>query len=177
MLLSSAQQLSPFGATVRPKSGQHTSRPPRPGVCLQTAADTHPHPVIRPGCGGIAVRGEQVEERADPKSFLGGVPEQVVSVHGVPGTAALMSRIRAVGVRAISTSTCPCPVSSVQLPPRSSATLIPAEYILARTSAREHPREKLLARDIPRSFSHVSIDRSPADPDPGSALTGSGPRQ
>ena len=34
-------------------------------------------PVIRPGCGGTAVRGEQVEERADPESFLGGVPEQV----------------------------------------------------------------------------------------------------
>src|SRR5690348_7335907 len=45
-------------------------------------------PVIGPGCGGIAVGGEQVEERADPVSFLGGVPEQVVAVHGVPGAAA-----------------------------------------------------------------------------------------
>src|SRR5690349_14395864 len=31
-------------------------------------------------------------------------------------------------------------------------------------------------RDIPRSFSHVSIDRSPAGPDPGSALAGPGPQ-
>jgi hypothetical protein len=43
---------------------------------------------MRPVCGGIAVRGEQVEERADPVSFLGGVPEQVVAVHGVPGAPA-----------------------------------------------------------------------------------------
>src|SRR5580704_17871323 len=44
--------------------------------------------VIRPGCGGIAVRGEQVEERADPKSLLGGVAEQVAAIHGIPGAAA-----------------------------------------------------------------------------------------
>ena len=42
----------------------------------------------RAGCGGLAVRGEQVEERADPEAFLGGVPEQVVTVHGVPGAPA-----------------------------------------------------------------------------------------
>jgi hypothetical protein len=49
----------------------------------------HPaSPVIGPGSGGIAVRGEQVEERADPKPFLGGVPEQVVAVHKVAGAAA-----------------------------------------------------------------------------------------
>jgi hypothetical protein len=61
---------------------------PRPGLCLQNRRRHPASPVIRPGCGGIAVRGEQVEKRADPKSFLGGVPEQVVAVHGVPGAAA-----------------------------------------------------------------------------------------
>jgi hypothetical protein len=43
---------------------------------LQAASGTLASPVIRPGCGGIAVHGEQVEERADPKSFLGGVLDQ-----------------------------------------------------------------------------------------------------
>jgi hypothetical protein len=45
---------------------------PRPGLCLQNRRRHPASPVIRPGCGGIAVRGEQVEKRADPKSFLGG---------------------------------------------------------------------------------------------------------
>ena len=38
--------------------------------------------VVRSGCD-LGPVGEQVEERADPVSFLGGVPEQAVPVHGV----------------------------------------------------------------------------------------------
>ena len=113
----------------------------------------------------LAGRGQQAEERADPLSFLRGVPEQAVVVDGVPNappgagagevtsglqvghdrldgafgqsTAALMSRIRAPGSRPISTSTRPCPVSSVQLPPLSSESLMPSDCI---THERKHAR-------------------------------------
>ena len=48
--------------------------------------------VVRSGCDLGPVGGEQVKERADPESFLGGVPEQAVPVHGVhdapPGAGA-----------------------------------------------------------------------------------------
>jgi len=39
--------------------------------------------VFGSGADIILGRGEQVEERADPESFLGGVPEHAVPVHGV----------------------------------------------------------------------------------------------
>ena len=112
----------------------------------------------RRGVAALAGLGEQGEEPADPVSFLGGVAEQAVVVDGVPGTpagpgagqvtggfqvghdgldgalvsptTALMSRIRARGLRAISTSTCPCPVRSVQLPPLSSGSLMSPDRIL-----------------------------------------------
>src|SRR5580658_8707049 len=64
------------------------------------------------------------------------------TVRSVSPTAVLMSRIRASGSRAISTSTCPCPVSRVQLPPGS---LIPRDHILARELTREETREIFLA--------------------------------
>jgi STAS domain len=61
------------------------------------------------GAPVLVAGGEHGEERADPEPFLDGA--------SVRPAAALMSRIRASGLRAISTSTCPCPVRSVQRPP------------------------------------------------------------
>ena len=57
------------------------------------------------------------------------------TVRSVSDTAALMSRMRASGLRAISTSTCPCPVSNVQLPPPPGSLML-VEYIT---------RERILA--------------------------------
>jgi Methyltransferase domain len=51
------------------------------------------------------------------------------TVRSVSPAAVAMSRIRAPGSRAISTSTWPCPVSSVQLPPLSSGALMPPDHI------------------------------------------------
>ena len=152
--------------------------------------------VAVPGCD-LGPVGEQVEERADPVSFLGGVPEQAVPVHGVhhappgagPGevpaasrsatmactvrsvrpTTGLMSRMRASGLRAISTRTCPWPVSSVQAcgcfgQGRSCSLSIQ----LASGLTRDGSREVFLA---------FYIDTRPPGADPGSALTGSRLRQ
>ena len=41
-----------------------------------------------PGWCAVLVGGEQGEERADPESFLGGVPELAVVSDGVPGAPA-----------------------------------------------------------------------------------------
>src|SRR5436309_3114759 len=82
------------------------------------------------------------------------------TVRSVRPAAAAMSRIRAVGLRAISTSTCPWPVSRVQLPPLSSWPVITAEYIFRSAFARENIHEISLVRGIMRNISHVSIDRS-----------------
>ena len=40
-------------------------------------------------CRVVVGRGEQVQERAHPEPLLGGVPEQAVVVHGVPGAPAV----------------------------------------------------------------------------------------
>ena len=40
------------------------------------------------GVAVVAGRGQQVQERAHPEPLLGGVPEQAVVVHGVPGAPA-----------------------------------------------------------------------------------------
>src|SRR6185312_3955701 len=97
------------------------------------------------------------------------------TVRSVRPTTAAMSRIRAVGLRATSTSTCPCPVSRVQLPALSSRAFITSEYILARPSARESIRVILFMRAISRNLFHVSIDRCPPRTDAGSARSGPGP--
>ncbi len=48
-----------------------------------------------PGGGAVVLvgRGEQSEERADPESFLGGVPELAVTADGVPGAAPLVPAV------------------------------------------------------------------------------------
>src|SRR5262249_49640818 len=69
-----------------------------------------------------------------------------------------MSRIRAVGLRAISTSTCPCPVSSVQLLPHSARSPITTECILAKPVTRDLSHVILRVRGISRNFFHVSVD-------------------
>ena len=51
------------------------------------------------------------------------------TLRSVSPTMGLMSRIRASGWRAISTSTCPCPVRRVQLPPPWSGLLTGADCI------------------------------------------------
>ena len=132
-------------------------------------------PVIRSRGGApVLVVGEQGEERADPEAFLGWVPELAVVSDGVAGAppgavaadvtgglqvghdgldgafgsspaAALMSRIRASGLRAISTSTCPCPVRSVQLPPLWSGSLMPHDH-----NSRENPHAR--THEIYRAF-------------------------
>jgi proteasome lid subunit RPN8/RPN11 len=38
------------------------------------------------GCVSVGHGREEFQERADPESFLGGVPEWAVTVHAVPGT-------------------------------------------------------------------------------------------
>jgi hypothetical protein len=67
------------------------------------------------------------------------------TVRSVRPTTALISRTRAVGLRAIATSTCPCPVSSVQLPPagRLGCSQVQVSRIQAR--ARAFLRRRLLA--------------------------------
>src|SRR5215471_18821585 len=40
-------------------------------------------------CRGVTSRGEQVQQRADPKAFLGAVAEQAVGVDGVPVAASV----------------------------------------------------------------------------------------
>src|SRR5262245_3312063 len=80
------------------------------------------------------------------------------TVRSVRPTTAAMSRILAVGLRAISTSTCPCPVSRVQLPALWSRAVITTEYILARPSTRNPLHVVLLVRAISRNLFHVSID-------------------
>jgi len=56
-------------------------------VCTSwRAAVLCPAVAVQPGCGVFPFAGEQVQEWADPVSFLGGVPEQAVGVHRVPGT-------------------------------------------------------------------------------------------
>src|ERR1700756_1727468 len=62
----------------------------------------------------------------------------------VSPTPALISRIRASGLRAISTSTCPCPVSRVQLPSIGPRSVIPPDHILTREFAREETRDIFL---------------------------------
>ena len=63
------------------------------------------------------------------------------TVRSVMPAPALRSRIRDPGLRAISARTCPCPVSSVQLPPLSSGTLISPDHNPARESSRVKTRE------------------------------------
>jgi methylenetetrahydrofolate dehydrogenase (NADP+) / methenyltetrahydrofolate cyclohydrolase len=57
-----------------------------------TASPTPPRADARlPWVGvvfGVIFRGEQVQERAHPEPLLGGVAEQAVAVHGVPGASA-----------------------------------------------------------------------------------------
>src|SRR5271170_2373311 len=67
------------------------------------------------------------------------------TVRSVSPTAALMSRIRASGSRAISTRTCPCPVSRVQAPPSSPWSSMPSDHILARGLSRVYTHEIFLA--------------------------------
>jgi len=74
-----------------------------------------------------------------------------------PAVAA-MSRIRARGLRAISTSTCPCPVSSVQLP----AGLLPESHAL-RTFAPVETREISLACLRAGAVMQVGEDRNRLD--------------
>jgi anti-sigma B factor antagonist len=66
------------------------------------------------------------------------------TVRSVSPTTALISRIRASGLRAISTSTCPCPVSRVQLPPIEPGSVIPPDHILTREFTREETHEIFL---------------------------------
>src|ERR1700722_5742721 len=66
------------------------------------------------------------------------------TVRSVRPTAELMSRIRAWGFPAISTSTRPCPVSSVQLPLCSSGGSMDPEYNLAGEFSREDTHEVFL---------------------------------
>src|ERR1700760_1224772 len=67
------------------------------------------------------------------------------TVRSVRPTTGLMSRIRASGLRAISTSTCPCPVRSVHAPPLSSASVMPSSIDLASDFPREKTREIFVA--------------------------------
>src|SRR5256885_6438166 len=99
------------------------------------------------------------------------------TVRSVMPAAAPMSRIRDPGLRAISTSTCPCPVSSVQLPSRSPGSLIPPDHILARRSSRE------VSRDIFLMFLLTGLRRAPilvvpqTGPDVGRDGDDHGPRR
>ena len=68
------------------------------------------------------------------------------TVRSVRPTTGLMSRMRALGLRAISTRTCPWPVSSVQVPPLWSGSLMLPEYTTRGT---------IIARQNARSFSRV----------------------
>src|ERR1700722_10368950 len=67
------------------------------------------------------------------------------TVRSVSPTAALMSRIRASGSRAISRRTCPCPVRRVQVPPLWSGSVIPCDHILARRFSGVYTHEIFLA--------------------------------
>src|ERR1700751_5435471 len=67
------------------------------------------------------------------------------TVRSVRPTTELMSRIRASGLRATSTSTCPCPVRSVHPPPLSSASVMPSSIELASVFPREKTHEIILA--------------------------------
>ena len=139
--------------------------------------------------GDVAGGGQQGQERADPVSFLGGVPERAVRVDGVPGApagpgagnvpgglqvghdgldgalgdAGPGAEVPDPGLRAISTRTCPCPVSSVQLPLLSSGTLISRDHNLAREFSR------VKTRDI---FLVILLTHHAVRDDPGSAMTG-----
>src|SRR2546422_143693 len=99
------------------------------------------------------------------------------TVRSVMPAAALMSRIRDPGLRAISTSTCPCPVSSVQPPSRSPGSLTPPDHILARVSSRE------VSRDIFLMFLLTGLRRAPilvvppTGPDVGRDGDDHGPRR
>jgi hypothetical protein len=148
-----------------------------------TAAGARSQSSSGPGVIWVRGGGEQVEEGADPVSFLGGVPEQAVPVHGVdhapPGAGAgeiprglqvghdgLHGALgqadyradvpdAASGLRAISTRTCPWPVSSVQAPMLWFGSFMLLCIQLARGLARDKKREVFLA---------VYIDvRPPAD--------------
>src|SRR5215469_10724708 len=66
------------------------------------------------------------------------------TVRSVRPTIGLMSRIRASGLRVISTSTCPCPVSSVQDPPLPSSPLMSPSVELTSDFPREKTHEVFL---------------------------------
>ena len=53
MLLSSAQQLSPFGVTVRPNQASTGHARRAPASAFKTAADTQPHPSSGPAVVGL----------------------------------------------------------------------------------------------------------------------------
>ena len=141
------------------------SIPPRPVSAGKTAADTQPHRLSGPAVAGLPFAESRSRNGPTRCPSWAVCRNRLSAVHGVPGAPAgpgagdvagclqvghdgldgafgeagggAMSRIRAVGLRAISTSTCPCPVSSVQLPPRSSGAVMTTDI-----SSRDHPREK-----------------------------------